>query len=198
MDVVTLINQDLETVGQEILDQYSESLSATNSGSSTVTSIINPLFFTRRTVLSYPFENAVSNFHKSKQPFLIQQTTGNQLSAIAEIKGSSVTPIRTDRPAMPLKKEPPVLDGQKLQNEFFVATIDAKTGALSSIIFHGQRGNRASQRLIYYDKTSRVNSTMICDSMESTSTSILNGEIKTTGRILLGDETVAKFEQRFV
>ena len=38
---------------------------------------------------------------------------------------------------------------------------------------------------------------MVCDSLESTSTSHLSGEIQTTGRILLGEKTVADFQQRF-
>ena len=196
-ELATSINQDLKTFQQELLDQYSQSLSTSNSNPSNDFSIINPLFFTRRAAVSYSTENASAIFHKSKQPFLVQQTDGNKLEAIAETKGSSVTPIRADLPSMPCKKEPPVLDGQKLQNEFFIATIDSKTGALSSILFHGQRGNRASQRLVYEDKKSNVKSTMICDSVESTSTSILSGEIKTAGRILRGDETVANFQQRF-
>ena len=191
------IDKDSKIIQQELLHQYSQSLSAINANETNTLSIINPLFFTRRAIVSYATKSVSASFHKSKNPFLVQQTVGNQLNAISETKGSSVTPICTDLPAMPWKKEPPVLNGNKLQNEFFIATIDSKTGALSSILFHGQRGNRASQRLVYEDKKSHAKSTMICDSLDSISTSILCGEIKTTGRILLGEKTVANFQQRF-
>jgi len=187
----------LADVINRLLVEYSQCLAEVESGTGGEFSIVNPLFFTRRITVSQAIKNGSASFYRSKQPYLVQQTIEDQLHAVAEVKGSSVTPIRTASSSMPLKKEPPVLEGQKLQNEFFVATIDSKTGALQSILYHGQRGNLASQRLVLVDKGSNAVSTMVCDEIEPVAVNHLSGEIKTSGRIVVGDEAVANFTQVF-
>ena len=78
-----------------------------------------------------------------------------------------------------------------------MVTIDPATGSLKSISFHGQRGNYASQRLVLRDKKSGATSTMVCDSVEPTSVSHISGQIKTSGRIMVKEEPVARYCQVF-
>ena len=69
--------------------------------------------------------------------------------------------------------------------EFFVATIDAKTGGLRSIQFHGKRGNRGGQRIVFHDHTRpNISSQMVCRDIQSTTLSKIAGQIETSGAIL--------------
>lgn len=191
-DEVQRIDVELETIAEQLLAQQSE------PGGELA--IVNPLFFSRIEAVSKSATSLPNSFRKSRQPYSIQQITDEKRHAVVEVKGSSVTPIESASAGIAstlLKKEPSVLDGEKLQNEFFVATIDPTTGALKSILFHGQRGNRASQRLVFQDKRSGQRSTMVCDAYEAVASSHLCGEIKTSGRILFGQKTVATFVQTF-
>ena len=197
MDLTDEIDSALASLTGELLAQFSQSLSDSDSASASQSSVVNPLFFTRRASVTTPAADAPQGLSKTTTPYRVQQITGGQLHAVIQCQGSSITPIDSNAAQTPLKKQPSVLEGTKLQNEFFAATIDSNTGALASILFHGKRGNRASQRLVYKDRRSSKTSTMICDTLESNAANILSGEIKAIGRIVLGEETVANFTQIF-
>ena len=195
------IDAEIEEATDELLDQFSASVfsskSTSKSNGASQTSVVNPLFFTRRVPVSIPARGITDGFIKTNKPYLVQQNVDGHLSAVAQCSGSSLTPIASDAAKTSLKKQPAVLQGAKLQNEFFVATIDEKTGALASILYHGKRGNRASQRLVYHDNRKGMASTMVCDKFESSASSLLCGEIKTSGRIVVGQQTIADFTQVF-
>lgn len=175
--------------------------------------LLNPLFFNRQVVATLPDDPSWLSFYKSKRPHLIHQKIdqGSDCKRVlcAEIKGTGMTPaavglsVAAGETALwhseknAIHKEPSVLDGDKLQNEFFVATVDRKTGALRNLLFHGQRGNRCSQRLIWQNGPSSPRSTMVCDTFETTAIGIVGGAIKTTGRIVANNQTVANFTQTF-
>ena len=197
-DAVAAIDQEIASVTDELLAEFSQAESFTKSNAASLTSVVNPLFFSRRVSVSTPANNQLEGFSKTDKPYSVQQITSGHMHAVAECRGSSLAPVASSAAQTSIKKQPPVLQGTTLQNEFFVATIDEKTGALASILYHGRRGNRASQRLVYQDNNrNRVASTMICDAVESSVHSILSGEIKTTGRIVVGEKTVANFTQVF-
>jgi len=196
-EVVNAIDAELSATTDQLLAELSQVLSDSHSTCEPETNIVNPLFFTRRAAAGTSTNGAQDGFHKSDNPFSVQQISGGNLQTVTQCRGSSITPIRVATDLTALKQQPNILEGTKLQNEFFVATIDRKTGALTSILFHGKRGNRASQRLVYQDNRNSAASTMVCDALESNASSILSGEIKTTGRILVGEETVAQFTQLF-
>ncbi len=198
------IDNDLAEVTDQLLKELTETISGEEREKSETRgqkeegwALVNPLFFSRRSNLCVTDVDLPDGFYKTKQPFVVHQIAHNQRRAVAEVSGSSVTPIAISGPASAMKKEPPVVDGEKLQNEFFVANIDRQTGALRGILFHGQRGNRAGQRLVLVDKRSAISSTMACDAFEVTASGHLGGEVKTSGRILMGAETVAHFTQVF-
>ena len=86
-DAATSIDQELEAIKEEILDQFSQCLSANTPTPSAATSIINPLFFTRRAVVSCSTENTTAKFFKSKRPFLVQKTADNKLERYCRGKG---------------------------------------------------------------------------------------------------------------
>lgn len=196
-DVVAAIDSEIDSATDELLAEFSQAVSCSNSNAAPKTCVVNPLLFTRRPSVLMLADKLKEGFSQTHTPYSVQQITGGHLHAVAQCPGSSTTPIDTSAAQTPLKKQPAVLQGTKLQNEFFVATINQKTGALGNILFHGKRGNRASQRLVYQDNRNSAASTMICDTLESSAPSILSGEIKTTGRIVVGEETVANFTQVF-
>ena len=191
------IDAEIAEATDELLALFSSSVSFSESNGESQTSVINPLFFTRRVSVSVPASGIADRLSKTNKPYLVQQNANGHLHAVAQCSGSSLTPIASDTVKTSLKKQPAVLEGTKLQNEYFFATIDEKTGALASILYHGKRGNRASQRLVYHDNRKSVASTMVCDTFETSAPSILCGEIKTSGRIVVGQQTVADFTQVF-
>ncbi len=194
---IDAIDAEISKATEDLLAKFSTDASSARSNAAPEVHVVNPLFFTRRTSVSLPVDNTEDGFSRTESPYQVRQIADGHLHATAQCSGSSFTPITSDADKSSLKKQPAVLDGTKLQNEFFVATIDPKTGALASILYHGKRGNRASQRLVFQDNREKVASTMICDKLESSATSILCGEIKTSGRIVVGQETVANFTQVF-
>lgn len=191
------IDAELAIATDDVLAELSSALSSSNSNAASQIHVINPLLFSRRTTVSVPTNSVEEGFSKTDSPYSVQHITEGQLHTVTQCPGSSLTPLVSDKTQTALKKQPAVLNGNKLQNEFFVATIDEKTGALASILYHGKRGNRASQRLVYVDNRNNAASNMICDSFESTAGSILSGEIKTSGRIVVGEKTVGNFTQIF-
>jgi len=143
-----------------------------------------------------------ANFTDSQKPF--------QLSAVNSDKTGRQWVMNVDSfcavPVEPLptattsdgKRVPDVVSENRLQNEFFVATIDPKSGGLRSIQFHGKRGNRGGQRIVYHDhKRPSISSQMVCRSTKSYPISKLGGLITTEGSILMEGQEVADFIQRF-
>lgn len=191
------IDAEIAIATDEVLAELSSALASSKSNAASQTYLVNPHFFSRRVSVSVPTNNAEESFSKTDTPYLVQHIADGHLHTVTQCPGCGLTPIVSGNTKTALKKQPAVLDGTKLQNEFFVATIDQKTGALASILYHGKRGNRASQRLVYVDNRKKTASTMICDSFESSAASILAGEIKTSGRIVVGEETVGNFTQIF-
>ena len=196
-DIGAALDAEINQATEQLLILISQALSKLDSGGDSRACFVSPLLFTRRLSVSLPTSNTKDGFNKTTSPYCVQQINAGQLHAVTQCRGSSVTPIELNAPQATLKKQPPVLQGNQLQNEFFVATIDRGTGALASILFHGRRGNRASQRLVYRGKRDAAASTMICDTFETDAASVLSGQIKTTGRIVVGEERVANFTQVF-
>ena len=141
-------------------------------------------------------------FCSSPKPFQLSVVNSDQTERhwIMDVDSFGVTPVAKHATASSTdaKREPDVLVGDKLQNEFFVATIDSKTGGLRSIQFHGKRGNRGGQRIVYHDHSRpKVSSQMVCRSMKSTALSKIGGQIETAGAILIEGEEIAEFQQTF-
>jgi hypothetical protein len=154
------------------------------------------------TKITNPNSNTEARFSKTQEPFRLCATDGKQAvdywvmdvdSFGAECVQNNVMAGSSD-----LKREPDVLNGDKLQNEFFTAIVDSKTGGLRSIQFHGKRGNRGGQRIVFHDEA-RPNtpSQMICRSLKSTALSKIGGQIETEGAILIDQVEVAEFRQTF-
>lgn len=202
------LTQSLDEAQQQLAASIS-AIKSSPDGEPISSALLNPLFFTRQIFATLPADRSPLAFIKKKRPYLVRQTVDQSSHVGAELKGTSITPIhstspdsandlaRSSSPKNAIAKEPAVLDGDKLQNEFFVATIDRKTGALKNLLFHGQRGNRCSQRLIWKDGAAASRSTMVCDTYETSAIGVVGGEIKTSGRIVANDKTVANFTQTF-
>ena len=165
--------------------------------------VVNPLSFSRRI-------KATSNASLNGDHAIQTCTDPFQMSAANEVTGGTMwtcdVPSQSvvrlvDHAASSFvseKKAPSVQADNLLRNEFFEATIDAASGGLRSILFHGKRGNRAGQRLVMRDGARpKVDSKMICESVVSSNLSKITGQIQTTGRIEMADVVVATFTQTF-
>ena len=195
-EAIAAIDTQITNATDELLAKFTADASPPKSNESLQDHVVNPLFFTRRASVSIPSNNSPDGFSKTESPYSVQQITDGQLHAIVQCPGASLTALDFGKDQTSTKKkQPAVLDGTKLQNEFFVANIDPQTGALASILYHGKRGTRASQRLVFHDNRKNAASRMICDRVQSHATSALRGEIKTSGRIVVDQETVAEFSQ---
>lgn len=80
-----------------------------------------------------------------------------------------------------------------LRNEFFEATVLARTGGLASIRRYGRRERRLSQRLGFRHR----DVAMVADEIAVAAAGPLFGEVVGSGRFLDGDETVGRFRQTF-
>ncbi len=176
---------------------------ATNASGPSVAALVNPLGFRRRlsaTVDSPPSNHSAVSF--SHQPWQLGAATSkkNERRWLMDVDSHSLAHVEQHPEASisDARKEPDVLIGDKLQNEFFAATIDSKTGGLRSIQFHGKRGNRAGQRIVYHDALRPgVISQMICRNFTPNALSKTCGQITTSGVILIEGKEVADFRQVF-
>ena len=174
------------------------------SDGDTATILLNPWGFRRRLALTKTAEIAKkdSDFSSSQKPFQLTAVNCDQSGHhwIMDVDSFGAERIEKHATATSAdgKRQPDVLDGDKLQNEFFVATIDSTSGGLRSIQFHGKRGNRGGQRIVYHDHTRpNVSSQMVCRSTKSIALSKIGGQIETAGAILMEGEEVADFQQTF-
>ena len=171
---------------------------------SSAATLVNPLGFRRRLVVTTSAESDHNDteFSSSQTPFQLTAVSADRSGQhwITDVDSFGSAPLvrHVDATSTNGKRAPNVLDGDKLQNEFFVATIDAKTGGLRSIQFHGKRGNRGGQRIVFHDHTRpNISSQMVCRDIQSTTLSKIAGQIETSGAILTEGEEVAEFKQTF-
>jgi alpha-mannosidase len=198
---------ELDTEISEIEDTVLQQLRrvcGAESDSFTIPVIFNPLGFRRRLALTTTVDSAANNttFSNSQKPYQLSvaDTAKPVRHWIVDVDSFGATRLQKHANATSSdgKREPDVLVGEKLQNEFFVATIDAKSGGLRSIQFHDKRGNRGGQRLVHHDRTRpNASSQMVCRSMKQTAISKIGGQIETAGVILVAGEEVAEFRQTF-
>ena len=172
------------------------------SDDKTATVLLNPLGFRRRMSVIADVGKKDPTFCNSSKPFQLGAVNSDQNGRhwIMDVDSFGATPVAKHATASSTnaKREPDVLIGDKLQNEFFLATVDSKTGGLRSIQFHGKRGNRGGQRIVYHDHSRpKVSSQMVCRSMKSTALSKIGGQIETAGAILIEGEEIAEFQQTF-
>jgi alpha-mannosidase len=171
------LDQSLDEAEEELIHLIERSIEAGGEKASG-RAVINPLFFTRQINVSSTAKGQPDRFAKSKSPYFVQQISNQTSHLCIETRGTSVTPLPLTNTlpfstadgsptGSPVVKEPQVLDGDTLRNEFFIATICRKTGGLKSILYHGKRGNRCSQRLIWNRGTGHPPSTMFCDRFET-------------------------------
>ena len=174
------------------------------SDNGTATVLINPLGFRRRMPVTKLDQIGIKDTacYSSSKPFQLSAVNSDQTERhwIMDVDSFGAAPVEKHATAASTdaKREPDVLIGDKLQNEFFVATIDSKSGGLRSIQFHGKRGNRGGQRIVYHDHSRpNVSSQMVCRSMKPIALSKIGGQIETTGTISIEGEEVAEFQQTF-
>jgi alpha-mannosidase len=201
--VETAVDTQIKSIEDAILELLRRLLPS-DAEDETYTMLLNPLGFRRRLAVTTNSQTSLSDvgFISSQKPFQLAAVKADQSGHHQIMDVDSFSAASLKRPAgtksSARKRQPDVLDGLKLQNEFFVATIDDKTGGLRSIQFHDKRGNRGGQRLVFHDHT-RPNrsSDMVCKSITPVSLSKIGGQIETNGSILMEGEEVAEFKQTF-
>jgi alpha-mannosidase len=90
-------------------------------------------------------------------------------------------------------------DGHTLRNERLEITVSESSGGIQSLRTHRDRGNRASQRLVYQQGStvSMYDTQMVADGVSITRNDALVGEITSRGQLLdSSDILLARFTQR--
>jgi alpha-mannosidase len=137
----------------------------------------------------------------------------------ASIEAQAGNPKQPD----PFRRDPPVLQDHVLRNEFFELHIDEQTGGIRSLQVYGGRNNLLSQQLAARLPQREQNehspdadsggdagksnesrgprltktryTTMVADEIETVASCRIHGSIISKGRLLDGDQTVARFTQ---
>lgn len=116
--------------------------------------------------------------------------------------GFAIVGATTDKSAK--RRNPPIVDGHNLRNEFFDLEIDRETGGIRSIHTYDRRGNLFSQmlglKLPPGRRTTGGASAEYAQPVANAIRTIVNhsvvGEIVTTGELLVDKQPLATFEQR--
>ncbi|MEE2826491.1 MAG: hypothetical protein VYE64_07685 [Planctomycetota bacterium] len=159
--------------------------------------VVNPLSFGRRVSLHLP--GVQMGAVKSAAPIVLADSSplGTDLVVDLPAWGNVVIPT-AEQSGDPLKKEPHVLEGFALRNEFFEVLVDEKTGGILSLNRHRKRGNLLTQRLSLRQPGEGgrgVYAEMVADSVETEQSTRIRGCIRSAGRLMQEGQVVATFEQ---
>lgn len=122
---------------------------------------------------------------------------------VPAVGGLHVNPKSVERKNQ-FASSPPVIDGNRLQNEHLIATLDESTGGIRSVNFHNARLNLFTQQLAMRipaetqstaTKVSAHYSTMKADSIQVDTQSPITGSLRSTGKLFDGETAVCKFVQ---
>lgn len=157
--------------------------------------ILNPHTSVRRTLVS------LEGFASLPQPgggvYAIEQVDGD-MQAVVDVPPMGYLHLAPGGGDVD-RREPLLAEGLQLRNEFFEVLINEATGGIASVQSYTIRGNRMSQQLALR-MSGKVGeramySQMVCDDYRVLETSRLTGVIRTSGRLIHHDETVATFQQ---
>ena len=165
--------------------------------------IVNPSNASRRVCFqSGPTDGAT----KSAGPVVLRDGGPERTDWVVDVPGCGHECLVLPGPGKdPLRSEPSVLAEKVLRNEFFEVHIDEKSGGIRSLQLYRGRKNLIGQQLALRipgkadpkkPGLSKARYTeMISDSFECKSSSRIHGQITSLGRLVDGNQTVARFEQ---
>jgi alpha-mannosidase len=164
--------------------------------------LVNPGSFPRRVRL------ATSPVVPAGQPPIYAVENGpHGPRVVADVPAMGVTHVRAAGRASSKssRKAPPLAAENVLRNEFLEAYIDPRTGGMIAFHAYHDRNNRLSQQLACRIAGSadagRIPaaeySTMVGQSLEVLEADSVVGRLRTRGRLVHNDRTVAEFEQTF-
>lgn len=132
----------------------------------------------------------------------------SKLLGMSEIPGCGF--VTLDKTSVPAPSSS-LAEGLSLRNEYVEVVVHEKSGGIQSLKTHGDRGTRASQRLIMHDEriarrfadsdrdlddSPRLETQMLADRIEVTHSNELVGEITSHGRLLdAAGDLLANFVQ---
>jgi alpha-mannosidase len=204
------IDDQIETLTQEIKTLGLPDGTAADAGGSRPASngrlqLINPTSFKRRVELKT--ETGKTGTLKQAPPVILCDSGDSGAQWLVEIPAMGTAEINLQSPDAKdhFKSDPKVSGGLLLRNEFFELQVDEGTGGVRGIQIYGERGNLGSQQLamrIPSPKSSggkplsRARYTqMVADKIQPYDQSRLWGAISSSGRLLDGDQEVARFQQ---
>ena len=181
-----------------------ETKSAADHGSSTVYQIANGQATKQRIEVRPPAELALATGSLKLQPpvhLAVNRSSEQSSSWILDLPGFSNTAIdfaKVQKQDL-FQKDPPLTSDLLLQNEFFKVHLDEKSGGIRSIQQHAGKTNLTGQqlsiRLPKEHPAKQQYADMIADSIETIENETLSAAIKSTGRLVAGDQELARFDQ---
>lgn len=210
-------DEQLDEETSQQLQRSLDALAATLPVSDTTSSrdgilVLNPSSCVRR--INLTIESAAAPPAAEKPVYASSSHDGRQY-LVADIPAFGFAWLDTGDPGKTTasdrragaRKQPSMVEGPVLRNEFFEAVINSTTGTLQTFREFGSRRNRLSQQIAYRsaelargagDDESAPYSVMAADRFETVHADSTHGEILTAGRLLRRDgSTIAKFEQRY-
>ncbi len=159
--------------------------------------VFNPSSFARRVHICLP--DVRIGAIKEQAPVVLADTGNFGSDLVVDLPAmGSVVIDQSERPGDALRKDPPVLDGLALRNEFFEVVVNEKTGGILSLNRHRKRGNLLTQRLSMRSAGEggrAVYAEMVADAIESHEDSRIRARIQSKGQLLLDGVAVGAFEQ---
>ena len=175
-----------------------------DQGSSSIDSVVlvNPVDSRVRSFLER-VPGTINGSLKNQPPIWLAHQDATSSQWLAELPANGAVSLSESslQPGFCFEKDPPVVEGLRLQNEYFYLEIDDQSGGLRCIGQHGQRVNLLGQQLAVRIPTQGSAkrqparyTQMVCRSTSS-SNGPLTGSVTTRGELLDGDGAVASFEQ---
>ncbi len=188
-----------------LLSALGELIRSKHPDSTAVRCLANTTHSSRRCRLLTGVDDRIAA--KSSGTVVFADSGTEQTNWVLEVPGMaslSLPHSGMERPD-PFRRDPPVLHGKVLCNEFFELEIDERTGGIRSLNNFESRDNLVSQRLALRipgaDNASNPRLTavryaeMVADEIESTSNSRIEAQITSRGRLIDNGASVARFEQ---
>ncbi|MCH2178747.1 MAG: hypothetical protein MK106_08080 [Mariniblastus sp.] len=195
-----VLSDSCAAVSQRVRSELGQQLGVRfNAAANDVVVIANPLSFPRR--LHLRLEGVQTGPRKSDGPIVIADSSdfGSELVVDLPAMGSVMVSPSKGGPD-PLRKDPPMIDGWCLRNEFFEVKVDEKTGGILSLNRHQKRGNLLTQRLSYRTAERMVPNSepyavMLADSIETFQDTRVHAQVVSRGTLRFEDQVVGRYRQ---
>jgi len=204
------LDQQLETACADAAQRFASCLPRAGQAAEEGYLVINPHSFVRRVGVEMP---QLDRLPTVERPIYAAADAGDTKHVVVDVPPMGFVWVTAGRSAPRSKASQSMADECLLRNEFFEVLIDPATGGLRAMREYNARSNRMSQQLgirlgnaprrkpgdVWEEADlSKLYSAMVADSIETTISTPVVGEIVAQGRLLdLQGNALAGFQQTY-